>query len=249
MNEVQLSERRNQTLIITVSSEDGRPVLDSRAYRRQAKMLHDAAQDETVRVVVLRGLAGCFCLGGDLSEFLDATSHNGLIAAVTDLFRTLATFPKPIIGCVDGDAVGVGCTILFHCDLVVASRASTFRVPFVDLGLVPDAATSLLAPLKLGYANAFRFFCLGDMLDATDARALGLVSEIAGDGMVEEAALATAHRLSRKPAEALIQTRGLLRGNTNGLCQRIDEEISLFHRALQNEATLKRLTRIARMAA
>ena len=175
MSEVALSERRNQTLIITVSSEDGRPVLDSRAYRRQAEMLREAAEDETVRVVVLRGLAGCFCLGGDLSEFLDATSHNGLIAAVTDLFRTLATFPKPIIGCVDGDAVGVGCTILFHCDLVVASRTSTFRVPFVDLGLVPDAATSLLAPLKLGYANAFRFFCLGDMLDAADARALGLV--------------------------------------------------------------------------
>ena len=81
MSEVALSERRNQTLIITVSSEDGRPVLDSRAYRRQAEMLREAAEDETVRVVVLRGLAGCFCLGGDLSEFLDATSHNGLIAA------------------------------------------------------------------------------------------------------------------------------------------------------------------------
>lgn len=249
MSEVRPSERHNHTRVITISSEDGRPVLDSRAYRRQARMLRDAADDDTVRVVVLRGLAGCFCLGGDLSEFLDTAQHGGLIAAVTDLFRTLATFPKPIIGCVDGDAVGVGCTILFHCDLVVASRASTFRVPFVDLGLVPDAATSLLAPLKLGYAGAFRFFCLGDMLGTAEARDLGLVSEVVEDGEAEDAALAIAHRLSRKPAEALVRTRDLLRGNTGKLCARIDEEISLFHQALQNEATLKRLKRIARLAA
>ena len=95
------------------------------------------------------------------------------------MFRTLATFPKPILACVDGDAVGVGCTILFHCDMVIASDQSTFRVPFVDLGLVPDAATSILAPERLGYAAAFRFFCLGDTLTAAEAKDLGLVAEIA----------------------------------------------------------------------
>ena len=171
-------ELRNHTLIVTVSSDDGRPVLDRRAYESLARTFHEAADNDEVRVVVLRGLAGCFCLGGDFSEFLDATKHQKLIAAVTDMFRTLATFPKPILACVDGDAVGVGCTILFHCDMVIASNESTFRVPFVDFGLVPDAATSILAPQKLGYAGAFRFFCLGDTLRAEDARALGLVAEI-----------------------------------------------------------------------
>ena len=114
-------EFRNHTLIVTVSSDDGRPVLDRRAYESLAKTFHEAAIDDNVRVVVLRGLAGCFCLGGDFSEFLDATKHQQLIAAVTDMFRTLATFPKPVLACVDGDAVGVGCTILFHCDMVIAS--------------------------------------------------------------------------------------------------------------------------------
>jgi enoyl-CoA hydratase/carnithine racemase len=242
------TEFRNHTLIVTVSSDDGRPVLDGRAYESLAKIFHEAAIDDDVRVVVLRGLAGCFCLGGDFSEFLDATKHQRLIAAVTDMFRTLATFPKPVLACVDGDAVGVGCTILFHCDMVIASDESTFRVPFVDFGLVPDAATSILAPQKLGYAGAFRFFCLGDTLSAEDARMLGLVTEIVV-GDVEEATLGRARQLAKKPFAALLQTRDLLKGDTGALCDRIDEEISLFQQALQDDTTLKRLQRIARLAA
>ncbi|MER9948014.1 enoyl-CoA hydratase-related protein [Mesorhizobium sp. M0047] len=242
-------ELRNHTLVVTVSSSDSRPVLDRRAYESLAKTFHEAADNDEVRVVVLRGLAGCFCLGGDFSEFLDASKHRKLIAAVTDLFRTLATFPKPLLACVDGDAVGVGCTILFHCDMVIASDESTFRVPFVDFGLVPDAATSILAPQKLGYAGAFRFFCLGDTLRAQDARALGLVAEIVPGGSVEEAALGRARQLVKKPVAALLQTRGLLKGNTQLLCDRIDQEISLFQQALQDDTTLRRLQRIARLAA
>ncbi|TIQ55794.1 MAG: crotonase [Mesorhizobium sp.] len=242
------TEFRNHTLIVTVSSDDGRPVLDGRAYESLAKIFHEAAIDDDVRVVVLRGLAGCFCLGGDFSEFLDATKHQRLIAAVTDMFRTLATFPKPVLACVDGDAVGVGCTILFHCDMVIASDESTFRVPFVDFGLVPDAATSILAPQKLGYAGAFRFFCLGDTLSAEDARLLGLVTEIVV-GDVEEATLGRARQLAKKPFAALLQTRDLLKGDTGALCDRIDQEISLFQQALQDDTTLKRLQRIARLAA
>ncbi|TIP57211.1 MAG: enoyl-CoA hydratase/isomerase family protein [Mesorhizobium sp.] len=242
------TEFRNHTLIVTVSSDDGRPVLDGRAYESLARIFHEAAIDDDVRVVVLRGLAGCFCLGGDFSEFLDATKHQRLIAAVTDMFRTLATFPKPVLACVDGDAVGVGCTILFHCDMVIASDESTFRVPFVDFGLVPDAATSILAPQKLGYAGAFRFFCLGDTLRAADARMLGLVTEVVV-GDVEQAALGRARQLAKKPVAALLQTRDLLKGDTGALCDRIDQEISLFQQALQDDTTLRRLQRIARLAA
>lgn len=240
------TEFRNHILTIAVAADDGRPLLDRKAYGRLAATLRGAAVDDEVRVVVLRGLAGCFCLGGDLSEFLDATKHAPLIRAVTDLFRTLATFPKPILACVDGDSVGVGCTILFHCDMVVASQASTFRVPFVDLGLVPDAATSILAPERLGYAAAFRFFCLGETLRAGEAKDLGLVSEVATDA--EEQTFARARQLAKKPVEALRQARLLMRGDGSHLCGRIDEEISLFHKALQDPTTQRRLARIARMS-
>jgi enoyl-CoA hydratase/carnithine racemase len=242
------TEFRNHVLTVTMASDDGRPLLDRRAYDRLARTLSSAAADSETRVVVLRGLAGCFCLGGDMSEFLDATKHQRLIEAVTGMFRMLATFPKPLLACVDGDAVGVGCTILFHCDMVIASAQSTFRVPFVDFGLVPDAATSLLAPERLGYAGAFRFFCLGDTLTAIEARDLGLVAEIAAEDP-EEWTRARARQLSKKPVEALQQTRGLLRGDGRHLCERIDQEISLFHKALQDDTTLRRLKRIARLAA
>lgn len=242
------TEFRNHILTVTVVAEDGRPLLDRGAYDRLAATLRSAADDEEVRVVVLRGLDGCFCLGGDLSEFLDAAKHPALIEAVTGMFRALATFPKPLLACVDGDAVGVGCTILFHCDMVIASSQSTFRVPFVDLGLVPDAATSILAPERLGYAAAFRFFCLGDTLAAAEACNLGLVSEIAPEN-AELRAYARARQLAKKPVQALRQTRELLRGDGHHLCDRIDEEISLFHKALQDETTLRRLARVARLAA
>jgi enoyl-CoA hydratase/carnithine racemase len=242
------TEFRNHILTVTVAAEDGRPLLDRGAYDRLAATLRAAADDGEVRVVVLRGLDGCFCLGGDISEFLDATKHAALIEAVTGMFRTLATFPKPLLACVDGDAVGVGCTILFHCDMVIASGQSTFRVPFVDLGLVPDAATSILAPERLGYAAAFRFFCLGDTLTAAEAKDLGLVAEIALESP-QEWTHSRARQLAKKPVEALRQTRGLLRGDGRHLCERIDKEISLFHKALQDETTLRRLARIARLVA
>jgi enoyl-CoA hydratase/carnithine racemase len=121
-------------------------------------------------------------------------------------------------------------------------------VPFVDFGLVPDAATSILAPQRLGYASAFRFFCLGDTLTAADALDLGLVAEIAAED-TELWTHSRARQLAKKPVEALRQTRGLLRGDGSDLCERIDEEISLFHKALQDDTTLRRLARIARMAA
>lgn len=243
------SEFHNHTLTITVASRDGRPFLDGPAYRSLAASLREAAEDEETRVVILRGLSGCFCLGGDFSEFLDKTRHRDLIAAVSDMFRVLATFPKPLLGCVDGDAVGVGCTILFHCDLVVASPKSTFRVPFVDFGLVPDAATSILAPEKLGYTDAFRFFCLGETLGADEAHAMKVVSHLSGDADAEEMAVKLARTLAKKPPKSLQQTKTLLRGDENALCERIDREIRLFHGALQDETTIRRLARIARMAA
>ena len=244
-----IADLRNHVLTLTMTSEDGRQILDRGAYEAMADALAKAAADDETRVVVLRGLAGCFCLGGDFSEFLDAERHPALISAVTALFRALATFPKPLLALVDGDAAGVGCTILFHCDLVVASPRSTFRVPFVDFGLVPDAATSILAPEKLGYAGAFRFFCLGETLAASDAERMGLLAGIAAPEEIEDVVYAWAKRLARKPVQALHQTRGLLRGDGQALCERVDREINLFRQALGDETTLRRLKKISQLAA
>lgn len=239
----------NSVLTLSVIANSERPFIDHRDYDRLASMLHYAAADEETRVVVLRGLGGCFCRGGDIAEFLADDIKSRLIASVTALFRALATFPKPLVACVEGDAIGVGCTILFHCDAVVATPASRFRVPFVDYGLVPDAATSILAPRRMGYPAAFRFFCLGEELGAGEALDLGVVTMIADADACAATTQELARRLSRKPAEALQQTRALLRGDTRDLCVRIDEEIDLFRQALEKDATQKRLRRLSRMTA
>lgn len=235
-----------RTIKVIASGE--RPLLDHREYERLSVAFARAATDDETKVVLLKGIGGCFCRGGDISEFLETQNRRKLVQAVTALFRNLATFPKPVVAGVEGAAIGVGCSILFHCDVVVASVGSEFRVPFVDYGLVPDAATSILAPRRMGYGEAFRFFCLGETLDARSAGRLGLVSTVAEEGESEALAAEIAWKLARKPTAALNQTRALLRGDPHDLCLRIDEEIELFCRALDQNATQKRLRRIVRLA-
>lgn len=234
---------------IAITDTNGQVVLDRLSYEGLTNTLKQSAANPEVRVVVLRGISGCFCKGGDLSEFLDRSKHPQLISAVTDLFQTLAEFPKPLIASVDGDATGVGCTILFHCDLVFASERSTFRVPFVDFGLMPDAATSMLAPERMGYMNAFRFFCLGETLDGETAKSCSIVSDLVPSEHIASQTMLTARRLAKKPQRSLARTRELLRGDRSGLRERIDHEIALFQCALQDEGTIRRLSRIAKLAA
>lgn len=235
--------------LITLGGEGDSRFLNRHAYCDLAEQLQDAAADEMIRAIVLLGRDGCFCLGGDLGEMSDSGEHLPLLAAVSDLFTSLATFPKPIIAAVDGEAIGVGCTMLYHCDLVLATQRSAFRVPFVDFGLVPDAATSILAPERMGYAAAFRFFCLGEPLDAAAAAQVGIVSRLVRSDEVVAEAKDTAMRLARKPGNALRQTRELLRGDRSRLCHQIGRELSLFHDALKDEHTVRRLRKLARYAA
>jgi enoyl-CoA hydratase/carnithine racemase len=118
--------------------------------------------------------------------------------------------------------------MLFHCDLVYASPASTFRTPFLDLGLVPEAGSSLLAPLRMGHARAFELLALGETFTAERALAAGLVNAVLPPVEVEGAALAAAHRLARKPPEALALCRKLMRGDASAVCARVDEEARIF---------------------
>lgn len=243
------TSRHASALIVSLNADNGRPALDKTAYLQLTRILDDAAADSEIRSVIFRGLDGCFCTGADLNEFTEPRLYPSLITAVTGYFRALAAFPKPLFACVEGEATGVGCTTLFHCDLVFASPQSSFRVPFVDFGLVPDAATSILAPLRLGYAAAFRFFCLGEQLKARDAYEIGLVTDLCGERRPIEEALETAKRVSRKPAHAMEIARRLLRNDVEQLNRQIDCEIALFRDALDNEATVRRLRRLARLAA
>lgn len=194
--------------------------------------------DRDVAAHVLIGSGGAFSAGSDIAEFLTrAQGANDLSGPILDFIRYLPLIEKPVIAAVDGLAVGVGTTLLLHCDLVYATPASTFRTPFLDLGLVPEAGSSLLAPMRMGHARAFELLALGETFCAERALAAGLVNAVVAAAEVEPTALVAARRLAAKPPEALALCRKLLRGEPAAISARIEEEAAIFaHRLGSGEA-------------
>ncbi len=148
--------------------------------------------------------------------------------------KALAAFEKPLVAAVEGPAIGIGTTLCFHCDLVYAAPGARFQMPFVNLGLVPEAGASLLAPQRLGYGRAAEFILLGEAFDAAVAHDLGLINAILEPGELYAHALAKAQALAAKPRDALLATRRLLRGDPAPLKARMDEEMRLFGEALRS---------------
>lgn len=179
------------------------------------------------------GSGGVFSAGSDINDFVErARTGAPLGGPVLEFIRALPRLKKPVIAAVDGLAVGIGTTLLFHCDLVYATRDAGFVTPFLNLGLVPEAASSLLAPMRLGYARAFELLVLGEPFTAERAREAGLVNAIVAEDELEATARQAAIRLARKPPEALALARRLLRGDTDAISARIEEEARLFSERL-----------------
>ena len=209
--------------------------LSTAMYRAISEGLEAGERDRDVRVHVLLGSDGVFSAGNDLGDFL---AQGGVAGQGFDdglrFLRLLPMLKKPIVAGVDGLAVGVGTTILFHCDLVYASGRSTFSTPFVDLGLVPEAGSSLLAPQRLGYARAFELLVLGEPFSAERLLSAGLINAVVDEGEVERTAIDAARRLAAKPAAAVASSRSLLRGDLVPLGERIEAEVRLFKERLSS---------------
>jgi enoyl-CoA hydratase/carnithine racemase len=199
----------------------------------EALVSGDASADVVAHLFI--GSGGIFCAGNDINDFVErARTGATLEGPVLEFLRTLVRVQKPMIAAVDGLGVGIGTTLLFHCDLVYATRNSGFIAPFVDLGAVPEAGSSLLAPQRMGYARAFELLVLGEPFTAERAREAGLVNAIVSAEELEETARKAAARLARKPPEALAIARRLLRGDTRALAQRIEEEARIFGERLSS---------------
>ena len=149
--------------------------------------------------------------------------------------RTLATFGKPLLAAVQGQTVGIGVTMLLHCDLIVAARGTQLSLPFVALGLVPEAASSLLLPRLIGHQRAAELLFLGQPFNADTAYRLGLVNSVVEEGSLLDEARTLARAVAQQPPEALVATRRLLRGDTGELLARIEEEARIFGAQLQSE--------------
>ncbi len=194
----------------------------------------DASQ--AVKVHLIAGGEGVFTAGNDIADFLEFANGGEMTdAPVCRFLRTLARAEKPIIVMVDGLAIGVGATMLLHCDMVVASARSMFKAPFLDLGLTPEAGSSFLAPKLMGHVRAFEFLCLGKSFDAAKALNCGLVNEVVDDDALESRGWEMAEGIATKPVEAMLISRQLLRGDRTELYARMEHEIEVFSERLRSE--------------
>ena len=220
---------------VRMNRPDKKNALTGEMYDAMATALTGTKSNPDIRCVVIAGVPGAFCAGNDLDEFRQAaTDGEGLGEPVLRFLHALAYCERPLVAAVNGFAVGVGTTMLLHCDYVVASANARFSTPFVGLGLVPEAASTLLAPRLMGPRRAFAMLVMGEPLDAATAQSIGLVNAVAESADVEAQAFAAAQKIATLPPEAVLASRRMIRGEPEELAERIDLEADFFRERLQS---------------
>lgn len=228
-------ERRGPVQIIRMNRPDKKNALTRAMYQAMSQALLDGDADPVIRVHVFLGVPGAFSAGNDLNDFMAiATGGDGGLE-VWNFLAALAGSQKPIVSGVDGIAVGIGTTLNLHCDLTFATPRTVFRTPFVDLGLVPEAGSSLLVPSVVGRQQAFALLGLGEGFSAEKALAAGLIYAVVGEEELEAAVMQAAETVASKPPQALRISRDLMLGDRDALMERIQEEGEHFQARLKSD--------------
>lgn len=220
---------------VRMNRPDKKNALTQAMYLAMAEAIEGADADSAVRCVVILGVPGAFCAGNDLQDFLQAAmGGDGLSQPAMRYIHGLARLQKPLVAGVQGVAVGIGTTMLMHCDYVVLGQDAKLSTPFVALGLVPEAASSLIGPRLMGNRRAFELLVMGKPLDAEKARAAGLANAVVAPAEVEAEALKAAREIAALPPQGVALSRRLIRGNPDELLARMNEEIELFRQRLKS---------------
>ena len=236
-------ERGGGVLAITLARPERRNAITVARYAALADVIEQAQGDPSLRLISLAGEGEDFTAGNDLADFMVAMPRDGEEIAVWRLLRALATNALPLVAAVHGNAVGIGTTMLLHCDLVLAEEGTRFVMPFVDLGLVPEAASSLLLPRLAGRRGAARYLLLAEPFGPEEAHELGLVSHIVPKGGLDDALAKTVAALLAKPAAALRMTQKLLRhGNSDEILERFEMENGHFAERLTSAEVKEAIT-------
>ena len=223
-------------LTLTFNRPDKKNSITAAMYQQLADALKAAADDASTRVVVIQGSETIFSAGNDLGDFMN-NPPAGDGSPVFQFLHGIAAFPKPLLAAVCGPAVGVGTTLLLHCDLVIAGDNAAFSMPFVNLGLCPEAASSLLVPQMMGYHRAAEALLLGEPFLAEAALEVGLVNRVVPPSEATRVAMQWAQKLAAKPISSLIETKRLLKkGNADTVKARMTEEGVSFGRMLREPA-------------
>ncbi|HKH33320.1 MAG TPA: enoyl-CoA hydratase-related protein [Beijerinckiaceae bacterium] len=226
--------RDGEVLVIRLNRPDKKNAMTRAMYDAVVEAFESADRDR-LGAVLLTGSGGSFLAGNDIADFLAAAERPDEFAAFR-FITALARLDTPLVAAVEGVAVGVGATLLLHCDLAYAAPNAMFRMPFVDLGLVPEAASSLLLPRRIGLAKASELLLLGEPFDANEALRLGIVNAVVpAEGLVEHA-LERAKKLAAKPREAIAATRRLIRVDREEVLAAMHRESVAFRQALASPA-------------
>ena len=227
---------------LTLNRVDKKNAFTPAMYAAMADGLERAKADPTIRVTVIQGDVTVFSAGNDIEDFLQR-KPDGEVSPAFSFLRAIAQYPKPLVAAVCGPAVGVGTTLLFHCDLVYAGDNAAFSMPFVNLGLCPEAASTLLVPRMLGYHRAAEALLLGEPFMAEAALEVGLVNRIVPPTEANGMAQAQARKLAAKPLAALVETKRLMKkGQMAQVLAQMAEEGDSFARLLQEPAAKEAFT-------
>ena len=234
---------RDGVLAITLARPDRRNAITVAMYAVLAEAIEQASSNGACRLITIAGEGQDFAAGNDLADFLDAGQRGIGDLPVLRMLRALVNCQVPIVAAVHGNCVGIGTTMLLHCDFVIADAATRFSLPFVDLALVPEAASTLLLPRLAGQRRAARYLMLGEPFGAKEALEIGLASHVSEPGQLDKALSELSSRLLSKPPEALRQTRELLRhGTREELLGRIELESRAFGQRLKSQEVKAAIT-------
>ena len=227
-----------ETRVIKLRRPEKKNAITQAMYRGMSHAIDTAQNNPNIRCLMITGGSGVFTSGNDLEEFLHAGTVNSEAVRTSTMVKflySLAHNVKPIIAAVDGVAIGIGTTLLFHCDYVLASTAATFSTPFLRLGLVPEGASSLLMPQTMGTQRAFAMLVMGRTMTAEDAHIAGFVNTVVSPGHTEVEAHKVAREICKLPAEAVAISRKLIRPPPDELTRRIDQEAHIFGERMSSQ--------------
>ncbi|MFK8003999.1 MAG: enoyl-CoA hydratase-related protein [Polyangiales bacterium] len=222
-----LVERSGGVVTITMNRPKRKNALTHAMYEAFASALQESDADDSVRVVVVRGEGGAFTSGNDLADFIQPGAAEKM-GPVLRFLDTLLTLNKPLVAAVEGPAIGVGLTMLLHCDLVFAADTAIFGAPFTKLGLVPEAGSSMLLAQRVGSAWAGDLLLAGRTLNAEEALSCGLVSRVVAPESLSALAEEVASHMATLAPKSMLASKALMRGDISGLRARMNEEAALF---------------------
>ncbi len=224
----------DNVLTLTMDRVDKKNALIPSMYKDMAIALENAASS-SARVVVIKGKGACFTAGNDVGEFIKSVNSGGEVNETYRFMKALLNVPIPVIAQVEGLAIGIGSTMLLHCDFVLCHSNTKFAMPFINLGLVPEYASSYIVPRVGGHLKAAELLMLGEVFSAKTAQECGFVSSIHEEDL-ENSVKALSYKLAQKPTKALQATKRLLKQDAEAIEAHIDDELAVFIEAMRSDA-------------